>query len=198
MVGPASAGKTTLARLFGETVRLPVIEIPPNSVRSSRELYDHIAVTLERHHQHRRPQRPLLVEDGPARSGRVRRPYHASPALYRLHRRGTCVAEGRAGRAAQGDRVEGPDAVHRERLVRRLPERLLGRGDDRAGQALRTLRLPLHEGRAGDVRCGGGRPYRPARKPDWNLPLCHLVAQYAGRVPGRRWTSPRRWRRSTR
>ena len=48
MVGPASSGKTTLARLFGETVRLPFIEIPPNGVRSPREMYDHIAVTLER------------------------------------------------------------------------------------------------------------------------------------------------------
>ena len=29
MVGPASSGKTTLARLFGETVMLPFIEMPP-------------------------------------------------------------------------------------------------------------------------------------------------------------------------
>ncbi len=42
MVGPASSGKTTLARLFGETVRLPFVEIPPNGVRSCREVFDHI------------------------------------------------------------------------------------------------------------------------------------------------------------
>jgi MoxR-like ATPase len=48
MVGPASAGKTTLARLFGETVQLPFIEIPPRGIRNSKEFFDHIAVTLER------------------------------------------------------------------------------------------------------------------------------------------------------
>ena len=47
MVGPASSGKTTLARLFGETVMLPFIEVPPRGIRDSKEFFDHIAVTLE-------------------------------------------------------------------------------------------------------------------------------------------------------
>ena len=37
LLGPTSAGKTTLARLFGETVMLPFIEIQPKSVRDSRD-----------------------------------------------------------------------------------------------------------------------------------------------------------------
>jgi Holliday junction resolvasome RuvABC ATP-dependent DNA helicase subunit len=48
MVGPASSGKTTLARLFGETVGLPFVEVPPRGVRDSWEFFQHIAVTLER------------------------------------------------------------------------------------------------------------------------------------------------------
>jgi Holliday junction resolvasome RuvABC ATP-dependent DNA helicase subunit len=48
MVGPASSGKTTLARLFGETVRIPFIEVPPRGLRDSNEFFQHIAVTLEK------------------------------------------------------------------------------------------------------------------------------------------------------
>jgi hypothetical protein len=57
MVGPASSGKTTLARLFGETVGLPFVEVPPRGVRDSWEFYQHIAVTLER--------TVVMLPDGP-------------------------------------------------------------------------------------------------------------------------------------
>ena len=48
LVGPASSGKTTLARLFAETVLLPFVEIPPRSIRDPMDFYDHIEFTLER------------------------------------------------------------------------------------------------------------------------------------------------------
>ncbi len=48
MVGPASAGKTTLARRFGETIQLPFIEVPPKGLRHSKDLFDCIAVALEK------------------------------------------------------------------------------------------------------------------------------------------------------
>ena len=39
LLGPSSAGKTTLARLYGEAVGLPFIEIQPKAVQNSRQLY---------------------------------------------------------------------------------------------------------------------------------------------------------------
>lgn len=48
LVGPASAGKTTLARLFAETVGLPFVEIPPRGMHDSLDFYNHVAFTLER------------------------------------------------------------------------------------------------------------------------------------------------------
>jgi Holliday junction resolvasome RuvABC ATP-dependent DNA helicase subunit len=48
LLGQSSAGKTTLARLFGETVMLPFIEIQPKSVRDSRDLFMAISDKLER------------------------------------------------------------------------------------------------------------------------------------------------------
>lgn len=40
--GPPSTGKTSLARLFAETVRLPFVEIQPNSVKSVEEIINRI------------------------------------------------------------------------------------------------------------------------------------------------------------
>jgi len=39
LLGPSSAGKTTLARLFGETVMLPFVEVHPRAVRNAAELF---------------------------------------------------------------------------------------------------------------------------------------------------------------
>ena len=47
LVGPASSGKTTLARLFAETVLLPFVEIPPRGMHDSLDFYNHIEFTLE-------------------------------------------------------------------------------------------------------------------------------------------------------
>jgi Holliday junction resolvasome RuvABC ATP-dependent DNA helicase subunit len=62
MVGPASSGKTTLARLFCETVRLPFVEIPPRGIRDSREFFDHLAVTLERFVNRDDPNDPFSLK----------------------------------------------------------------------------------------------------------------------------------------
>ena len=40
--GPASAGKTTLARIYGETVKLPFVEISPKGVKTIDDVFDHI------------------------------------------------------------------------------------------------------------------------------------------------------------
>lgn len=44
--GPASSGKTTLARLFAETVELPFLEVSPKSVRTMDDLLKEIDRTL--------------------------------------------------------------------------------------------------------------------------------------------------------
>lgn len=43
LVGPASTGKTTLAKLFAETVRLPFVEIDPKSINSLHDVLVEIA-----------------------------------------------------------------------------------------------------------------------------------------------------------
>lgn len=46
--GPASAGKTTLARIYGEAVRLPFIEISPKGVKTLDDVFDFIDSVLSR------------------------------------------------------------------------------------------------------------------------------------------------------
>jgi len=46
--GPASAGKTTLARIYGEAVRLPFIEISPKGVKTLDDVFDFIDSILTR------------------------------------------------------------------------------------------------------------------------------------------------------
>lgn len=46
--GPASAGKTTLARIYGDVVRLPFIEISPKGVKTLDDVYDFIDGVLSR------------------------------------------------------------------------------------------------------------------------------------------------------
>lgn len=45
--GPSSAGKTTLARLYAETVELPFMEISPKSLRTVDDLFRIISNTLQ-------------------------------------------------------------------------------------------------------------------------------------------------------
>jgi len=45
--GPASAGKTTLARLYAETVQLPFLEVSPKSLKTADDLFDQIKVVLK-------------------------------------------------------------------------------------------------------------------------------------------------------
>jgi Holliday junction resolvasome RuvABC ATP-dependent DNA helicase subunit len=45
--GPASAGKTTLARLYAETVQLPFLEVSPKSLKTVDDLFDQISVVLK-------------------------------------------------------------------------------------------------------------------------------------------------------
>ena len=47
LLGPSSVGKTTLARLFGETLRLPFVEVQPRSIRDARDLFMVIRNKLE-------------------------------------------------------------------------------------------------------------------------------------------------------
>jgi Holliday junction resolvasome RuvABC ATP-dependent DNA helicase subunit len=45
--GPASAGKTTLARLYAETVKLPFVEVSPKSIRTVDDLFKEISRVLK-------------------------------------------------------------------------------------------------------------------------------------------------------
>lgn len=44
--GPSSAGKTTLAKLYAETVELPFVDVSPKSIKSVDDLFDEIGRVL--------------------------------------------------------------------------------------------------------------------------------------------------------
>ena len=44
--GPASSGKTTLARLYADSVELPLVEVSPKSIRTTDDLLEFIHATL--------------------------------------------------------------------------------------------------------------------------------------------------------
>jgi Holliday junction resolvasome RuvABC ATP-dependent DNA helicase subunit len=58
--GPASAGKTTLARIYAETVQLPFVEVSPKSIQKVDDLFDAIDDVLRFHNI-------PLIEETPGR-----------------------------------------------------------------------------------------------------------------------------------
>lgn len=46
--GPASSGKTTIARIYAETVCLPLVEISPKSIKTTDDIFNFIESTLNR------------------------------------------------------------------------------------------------------------------------------------------------------
>jgi len=48
LVGPSSTGKTTLARLFGDTVLLPFVEVHPKAVKGPKNILEEIQLVLEK------------------------------------------------------------------------------------------------------------------------------------------------------
>jgi Holliday junction resolvasome RuvABC ATP-dependent DNA helicase subunit len=183
MVGPASSGKTTLARLFAETVRLPVIEIPPNSIRSSRELYDQIAVTLERTINTDDPDDPFSLKMVPPAPGESDDPtMHVPPSIVFIdeaHGLPRDVRDGLLKAIESKDRmlcIEGGWYADCKNVcwVVATTERgkLFGPFDSR----FTKVELGMYEAEeiAAIVQLDN---------PGWNLPLCRLVAQFAGRIP---------------
>lgn len=55
--GPASAGKTTLARLYAESVELPFLEISPKQIKTTLDLLKEISKTLDK------CDMPLVLDD---------------------------------------------------------------------------------------------------------------------------------------
>jgi Holliday junction resolvasome RuvABC ATP-dependent DNA helicase subunit len=183
MVGPASSGKTTLARLFGEMVRLPVIEIPPNSVRSSRELYDQIAVTLERTINIDDPNDPFSLKMVPPAPGESDDPtMHVPPSIVfidEVHGLPRDIRDGLLKAIESKDRmlcIEGgwfADCKNVCWIVATTERgKLFGPFDSR----FTKVELEMYEAEeiAAIVQLDN---------PGWNMPLCRLVARYAGRVP---------------
>lgn len=48
LIGPSSTGKTTLARLFGDTVLLPFVEVHPKAVKGPKNILEEIQLVLEK------------------------------------------------------------------------------------------------------------------------------------------------------
>lgn len=48
VVGPSSAGKTMLARLFGETVVLPFVEVHPKAIKGPKSILEEIGLVLSK------------------------------------------------------------------------------------------------------------------------------------------------------
>ncbi len=183
MVGPASSGKTTLARLFCETVRLPFIEVPPRGIRDSREFFDAIAVTLERFVNTDTPGDPFSLKMVMPDPRVTDDPTMLVPP---------CVVF--------IDEVHGLPKNLRENLLQAIEakdRRLTIEGGWQADCAnvcwivATTERGKLFgpfDSRFLKVELDMYGPEEIAAivnldNPGWNLPLCRLAARYAGRVP---------------
>jgi Holliday junction resolvasome RuvABC ATP-dependent DNA helicase subunit len=182
MVGPASAGKTTLARLFGETVILPFIEVPPRGIRDSREFFDHIAVTLE--------MTVVDTDEGPLSLKMVKPDPRgcSDPTMFVP----PCIVF--------IDEVHGLPTNLRENLLKAIEskERMLNieggwyadckdvcwivatteRGKLFGPFDSRFTKVELEMYGAEEIAA-----IVQLDNPTWNMPLCRLVAQYAGRMP---------------
>ena len=193
MVGPASAGKTTLARLFAETVKLPLIEIPPNSVRSCREVFDAIAVTLERTINTDTPGQPFSLK--------MVKPRGDDPTMTVP----SCVVF--------IDEVHGLPRDIRDGLLKAIEskDRMLSIENGWYADTSRVCWIVAttergrlfgpFDSRFTKIELGMYGAEEIAQiihldHPTWNMPLCRLPAKYCWRIPRRRWTSPRRWSRS--
>jgi Holliday junction resolvasome RuvABC ATP-dependent DNA helicase subunit len=182
LLGPTSAGKTTLARLFGEMVMLPFIEIQPKSVRDSRDLFMAISVKLER--------TVIQFEDGPKSLKMVKPdPEETNDASMLVP---PCVVF--------------IDEVHA--LARNLVPDLLKATDPSDGMLTiengwfadcrrvcwviatteRGLLFPALDSRFRKMHLEMYGADDIARivhlnYPTWNMPLCRLVSRYSSRVP---------------
>jgi Holliday junction resolvasome RuvABC ATP-dependent DNA helicase subunit len=183
MVGPASAGKTTLARLFGETVRLPFVEIPPNGVRSCREVFDCIAVTLERTINTDNPDDPFSLKMVKPDPFVTNDPTMTVPPcivfIDEVHGLPRDIRDGLLKAIESKDRmlcIENGWFADCKNVcwVVATTERgkLFGPFDSRFTKV--ELEMYGNEEIAHIVNLDN---------PGWNLPLCRLVARYASRVP---------------
>jgi Holliday junction resolvasome RuvABC ATP-dependent DNA helicase subunit len=171
-------GKTTLARLYGETLRIPFIEIQPHAVRDARDLFKAIANKLE--------DTVINFSDGPASLKMIQT--HEDP-VWRVP---PCVVF--------------IDEVHA--LPRNLIPELLKAVEPKDGILVvengtevdcrkvcwiiatteRGLLFPPFENRFRKIHLDmyGAEEIAAIvqlNHPHWNLPLCQLAVKYCGRVP---------------
>ena len=178
LLGPSSVGKTTLSRLFGETLRIPFVEVHPKSVRDTRDLFKLIEFEMEE---------TIKVFDGKPVSLKMVRCFD-DPTMWVP----PCVVF--------------IDEVHA--LPRNVVTELLKATDPNNGMMViengwfadcrkvcwiiatteRGLLFPPFENRFRKIHLemyGSGDIARIVQlnHPDWGLSVCRLVAQYSSRVP---------------
>jgi Holliday junction resolvasome RuvABC ATP-dependent DNA helicase subunit len=179
IIGEASTGKTTLGKLFAETVLLPYVDIQPKAVRSALDILEAIADVLDRTEVHsRRYDKPMNLRLVPDADKQFRIPpcvvhideVHALPnqvvqALLK-------ATEPKDGMLAVGEGFVA-DCRQVTWVISTTDRGLLFDAFD-----TRFRKVTLHLYNKDDVA-----EIIRRNNSDWSIEVCRLVARYCWRVP---------------
>ena len=178
LLGPASTGKTTLAKMFAELIDLPFVEINPRSILSLDDILFAIASVMENTPIQRADDLPATLELVPDDQGLIIVP----PCIVfidEVHSLRNNIVQGLLKATEKSDNkliVEGGWVVDCKNICWHIATTDRGSLFDAFDTRFNKVNLRLYSRQeiAMIVKIN---------HPDWSDETCELVARYAGHVP---------------